>query len=334
MSKSFAPRRGVGGRSAFTLVELLVVIAIIGVLVSLLLPAVQSAREAARRMQCQNQLKQIALAAHNFHDTRNAFPPGFLGDKPVQTATATNDVSWAGVLPNLMPFMEQSNVRDLILANLDPNAPNTPNSMWGQLSSWPVAQTQIPNFICPTDPVMQDGSVAFFVSRFYTYNTGTSFTVSARGYSSPQFGATSYLGCAGGGGNVTDGGWGTYKGIFFNNSKTTFGHITDGSSNTLLFGEAIGGPRSKAPRTLTYTWMAAGAMPTAWGLRNTAAVPSTGPINEIGWYQFGSKHSGGIVNFAKADGSVKSISTQVDHNSYIYVSGMQDTRLPADPSGL
>lgn len=319
-------------RSAFTLVELLVVIAIIGVLVALLLPAVQSAREAARRMQCQNQLKQIALAAHNFHDTYNRFPPGFLGDKPTTTSTATDDVSWCGVLPNLMPFMELNNVSDLITANLDPNRDPAPGSMWG-LTYWPVAQTQIPNFICPTDPGMQDGSVAWYVSRFWTYDTGTSFTISARGYTSPQFGATNYLGVAGGGGDVVSGGWGEYKGIFFNNSKSTFASITDGSSNTLFFGEAIGGPRARAARSITYTWMAAGAMPTAWGLRNTVAVPEGGAVNDIAWYQFGAKHPG-VVNFAKADGSVKAISRNVDHNSFIYVSGRADGRLPANPEEL
>src|SRR5262252_3050074 len=90
-------------RPAFTLVELLVVIAIIGLLVALLLPAVQAAREAARRMQCANNLKQIALAAHNYHDSNGVFPPGHLG---IQYPGE----SWSGwsAHARLLPFLDQS----------------------------------------------------------------------------------------------------------------------------------------------------------------------------------------------------------------------------------
>ena len=92
---------------AFTLVELLVVIAIIGILVALLLPAIQTAREAARRTQCSNNLKQMGLAAHNYHDTFNCFPPGAITDGPC--CGAKSRINWAIAL---LPYMEQSTLYD------------------------------------------------------------------------------------------------------------------------------------------------------------------------------------------------------------------------------
>jgi len=94
-------------RRAFTLVELLVVIAIIGILVALLLPAVQAAREAARRAQCSNNLKQMGLAAHNYHDTFRSFPPGAITDGPC--CSAKSRVNWAIAL---LPYMEQTSLYD------------------------------------------------------------------------------------------------------------------------------------------------------------------------------------------------------------------------------
>ena len=102
------PRRG------FTLIELLVVIAI---LIALLLPAVQQAREAARRIQCKNRLKQIALAAQNFHDSRNALPPGYLGPIPVGTRNNSSNIGTfqqIGVLVFLLPFMELNNLEEQV----------------------------------------------------------------------------------------------------------------------------------------------------------------------------------------------------------------------------
>ena len=103
-------------RRGFTLVELLVVIAIIGILVALLLPAIQSAREAARRTQCSNNMKQLAVAAQNFHDTYGKFPPGAL----VSRVGATTDLDQGiGLLPFLLPYMELNTVSEQITAGMD-----------------------------------------------------------------------------------------------------------------------------------------------------------------------------------------------------------------------
>ncbi|XZE19088.1 DUF1559 domain-containing protein [Pirellulaceae bacterium SH449] len=123
--------------SGFTLVELLVVIAIIGILVGLLLPAVQSAREAARRIQCQNNLKQLALAAHNFHDAYKRFPSGGLPP----TATSGSQFS---ALAQLLPFIEQGNVYAMIDLSVPVQHDANANAR----------NTQISTFLCPSEPRM------------------------------------------------------------------------------------------------------------------------------------------------------------------------------------
>jgi prepilin-type N-terminal cleavage/methylation domain-containing protein/prepilin-type processing-associated H-X9-DG protein len=118
----------------FTLVELLVVIAIIGVLVSLLLPAVQAAREAANRMSCQNNLKQLGLSLHNYHDTYKKFPPARLSSKPKY-----------GHMVGLLPFIEQGNLAD----QFDPTAPLG----FADPVNQPIANTPLEIVRCPSNPV-------------------------------------------------------------------------------------------------------------------------------------------------------------------------------------
>src|SRR5262245_60347417 len=101
MTRRFGRRRG------FTLIELLVVIAIIAVLIALLLPAVQQAREAARRTQCRNNLKQIGLALHNYHDVFSIFPPGNL--QIGECCNADNEITWA---ISILPYIEQTNLQN------------------------------------------------------------------------------------------------------------------------------------------------------------------------------------------------------------------------------
>lgn len=146
-------------KTGFTLVELLVVIAIIGVLVALLLPAVQAAREAARRSSCQNNLKQIGLSLHNFHDTMGYFPPSG------QVAAGATGTSWS-VQARLLPFLEQGNLNNLINFNL-------PYSSQVQ-----VAKTKVPVYQCPSDPNSNrerpDGAITHFPLN-YGVNSGTWF---------------------------------------------------------------------------------------------------------------------------------------------------------------
>ena len=124
-------------RNAFTLIELLVAIAIIGILVGLLLPAVQSAREAARRMQCSNHLKQVALACHNYQSTFRRFPPSAIVE--LNTTVTGNNGSW-GVHGRILPYLEQGNVYESVDLSL----------AWDDQSS--IDGLKIPVYSCPSDP--------------------------------------------------------------------------------------------------------------------------------------------------------------------------------------
>jgi len=142
----------------FTLVELLVVIAIIGILVALLLPAIQAAREAARRMSCSNNLKQIGIALHNYHDTYGSFPPGAV--HPIGITSK----SWS-IHARLLAFLEEENLQDLVDWSL-------PYSAQGA-----VTQTRVATYLCPSDPgdrERPDGSITHYPLS-YGVNMGTWF---------------------------------------------------------------------------------------------------------------------------------------------------------------
>jgi prepilin-type N-terminal cleavage/methylation domain-containing protein len=189
-------------RRAFTLIELLVVIAIIAILIALLLPAVQQAREAARRTQCRNNLKQIGLALHNYLDAHSVFPPSYC---VVPGVTTTVGGQWS-VFARILPYMEQSNLQNLINWNV---AYST------QLN---VATTRVPSYLCPSEPndvIRVNPSTG--VPRDYPSN----FKI--------NFGTWKIY-------DPTNGSGG--DGAFFPNSKMRPANFTDGMSNTLCASEA------------------------------------------------------------------------------------------------
>lgn len=205
-------------RSAFTLVELLVVIAIIGVMVGLLLPAVQAAREAARRMQCSNNLKQMGLAAHTFESAHQAFParkdtrvfaePN--GTKVTRSADATPQVQ-------LLPYVEQAALRDLWDLNYNVNSDGPIHtSIPAKTGANSAARlAEVPFFLCPSDPSSNKQSSA---------------------------GRLSYYACIGGarflGGSDIDGVFAQPNPAAGSTMKgNTFGTISDGTSNTAMFAE-------------------------------------------------------------------------------------------------
>ena len=349
------------GRSAFTLIELLVVIAIIAVLIGLLLPAVQKVREAANRATCQNNLKQIALAAANYESGNGLFPPG-LNVSPKSKDTNSDYVSappyagpYVGVLAYLLPYMEQENVSRLIPSTLfDPNTTagawaynyppydfNTPGGVpdggtpngTGYLK--PAPDTVIKAYLCPSDNAQTatvtlgviDGAGFYIPEMSHVY---VDYVLDWPNFGH-ELGRTNYLGCGGAYGKVavTDNvdfdynykNWGPYTGIYFASSKTKIADISDGTSNTVAFGEYVG-VHIDGHREFTISWMGAGWLVSKWGL-----APIYGDQkNDYTWRQWSSKHPG-IVNFAFADGSVRPISRTADFNTWIYVTGKGDGKV-------
>jgi prepilin-type N-terminal cleavage/methylation domain-containing protein len=280
------PRRG------FTLIELLVVIAIIAILIGLLLPAVQKVREAAARMSCQNNLKQLNLAAANYESSNSVLPPGH------------NTLSYVGTLPYLLPYVEQDNLFKMI----EPTKlviPATGGAWYGG-GAWAAANNRVKTFQCPTDS-SDDLTPANGVWA-YVYTGGGTFNGGSWGPTDyPSLGKTNYAANAG----YLGDGDPALCGPYFANSKTRITAITDGTSNTIGFGEYLGG-RSPGTRDFTATWMGAGAVPTGWGLTQ----PSE-------WYKFGGPHSSGVL-FGFCDGSVRSINRSIDFTQYVYLSGMAE----------
>ncbi len=351
-------RERVRGRKGFTLVELLVVIAIIGILVALLLPAVQAAREAGRRMQCSNHLKQLGLAAHNFHDVYKRMPPGYNGNvtSPNRDAVDTVlgwenpifwNVPWLGVNAYLLPYMEQQALADKIMVdfNVDrlrndpafPTQPSCEQAWWTNGVTVTTAKARIPTLICPsTNPYSASGSV------FQILHCGSQATTLYGGTfaRSNNFGLTNYVGVAGGLGTIPGNWWDQWRGVYGNRTKYSFSDMRDGSSTCLMFGEHLGGcnwSRENVNQRFTRVldsslgWIGAGAMPTAWGLYEEQD-PASLTWGWQGWWMFSADHPG-VVQFTFGDGSVHAMSTGVDYWAFVYASAMKDGN-PVAPEQL
>ncbi len=307
------------GRHGFTLVELLVVIAIIATLIGLLLPAVQSARESARRTRCGNNLRQIGLAMHGHHDSRGRLPPSILARVHSPEMPLLGH-QFVGALFFLLPYMEEAGIYDSVSASLDTSVdhyPGGPTSgslriqpWWTNVAAFTAAQTRIPTFLCPsTNPYANKRTF----SNFYTF-PDTNVEGSNWATPMPQLGRTNYAPSAGGCGNHTRDDWQRYAGMFWSRSRNRFRNVEDGLSKTVAFGEVLGG-YDGATLDLAFTWMGMGDMPSAWGL----AVPLNRPL----WYQHGSQHQG-VLMVGLGDASVRPLSDATDEDVMLFVTGMRD----------
>ncbi len=211
-------------RKGFTLIELLVVIAIIAILIALLLPAVQQAREAARRTQCKNNLKQIGLALHNYHDTYSVLPPGRIRNtySGITSAWYTGNIAWA---PRILAQIEQANIFAKIDWNLGQGTSGTDGDGGVNGVSPTGARRQIiPAFRCPSDP--GTGGVPWITPA----GVRVTGALSNAGYASGN-----YVGAVG----TTTRLNANPPGIFGQNTRAKFRDITDGTSNTMAVSEVV-----------------------------------------------------------------------------------------------
>jgi len=291
-------------RTAFTLIELLVVIAIIAVLAALLLPAVQQSREAARRMSCKNNLKQIGLAMQNYQDAQKVFPPGYISGQPYVDGATDTAPGW-GWATCILPFIEGGTL--YTAANLNVPIQDPQNAT--------VIQSIVPTFLCPSDIVEP---LPFMVPDAF----GNPVALSA---------PTSFAACCGNDdSDTTDE---TGNGIFYRNSSTAPADITDGLSTTIMVGEkAWSNANGIWPGAMSNAVLVRGALntcaPNVPGITNPAStlVLSHAHLNNAvadpdggaGLDDFSSRHPGGS-NFVFADGSVHfihSISANNPDESY------------------
>jgi prepilin-type N-terminal cleavage/methylation domain-containing protein/prepilin-type processing-associated H-X9-DG protein len=299
-------------RRAFTLVELLVVIAIIGILVALLLPAIQAAREAARRSDCINRLRQLSLACMNFHDSRKRFPPA-VSDEPNTESVTPSKTEYAelGYLSFILPYVEFGNLGNLLKSKC--HWQDEPNRTIGYGNA--ITQFRCPsqnnNEITYTDPpggataeeltnlrahyhAVQGAKAKCIIFPFDPYPTKTYTIMTGSCCGDPKCG-----------GNTTNG-------VIYPASKTTIRDIPDGTSHTFLIGEIswncgpqriwlVGGASKTNLDTYVYTsknvfW----PLNTAW--REETGSPASPYANND--MSFGSNHPGG-THFAMCDGSVQ-----------------------------
>jgi hypothetical protein len=328
---------------------LLVVIAIIVVLMSILLAAIQRVREHSKVMLCGNRLRQVALAALHYESDFGRLPPGYIGPKrnnSMDTSTTSGDPEdnqWVGHLPLLLPYLEQNDLAQQIQVNLNPDGQSPP--WWQPDPSSPnpvpadyfVAAHSLTVLQCPSDPSLvtpfQPGGKFGTVVGLHIYHNGPFYNLrryienydDGTGAAYPfVLGTTNYVGVAGSG-KGTSPWWGQWEGAYTNRSATRLVDIVDGKTQTLLYGEIAGRNDFDAvdltiASSLNVSWFGVGALPSGKGLKRAL---------EANWDQFSSHHARG-VQFAFADGSLRTVGYNIDAAVILQLSGIRDGTKPPE----
>ncbi len=333
-------------RKAFTLVELLVVIAIIGVLVALLLPAIQTAREAARRSSCSNNLRQTGLALQNYHDTFKTFPPsGFYG-RPSTTGAPPQLNYHHTWVTAILPFLEQNPLYNAINFNLP--AYDQQINITGV--NVPLQSVEVPTMRCPSDAGYKNGE------QSQTWGFSVTNYVGSEGY---HWWPTAGIGV---GGRPGIGTYGDYSGLFAPTRANGLRDVTDGSSNTVAVAESdsysfccgnwdLGGSGRRRLRGgeavfrtplifaahagivaneggQLYQELDGGSKTSGSFFRSSPYTycPTflTAAAIQADWQAASSVHSGGIVQFCRCDGSVSNVSKSLNVGVWIIINGIQD----------
>jgi len=292
-------------RTAFTLIELLVVIAIIALLMALLLPAVQKVREAANKMLCGSNLRQIGIACHNYHNDFNKLPPGYMGPIPNEQGGNNTNGPHVGLLAIILPYVEQDNLYKQL--QVDWNIKNVTPAWWLNSVNYTWAQTKLKMYVCPSE-TQDDPAIGVGVSSHY-YFTAAGPQIGAQLLPNPAgqpLGHANYAGvCGATGEGVNNPTYAQWRGMMGNRTQLTLGQITvqDGTSNTLMLGEYLASndpvnfPGQTNIKHYSGSWMGVGAGGTVAGL------PA---VKEPPWYCFSSRHPA-VVQFCFGDCSTRGI---------------------------
>ena len=312
--------KSIKNKIGFTLIEVVAVIAIIGMLLALLLPAVQSAREAVRRITCLGRMRQIGIASANFESALQRFQPGYIGS--TQNRIDDMNCTWIGSLAFILPYIDQSelfskieSVRDV---SINASAQNTAlpriKNWWNSGDNFAcqeVARNRVPSFECPSDP--QTSSLIGVIAAVHAIRvTPTRILIARELTPFERAQGISFANYAGASGFSGEGlsNLGSRRGVLFNRSKTKCGDIVDGTTNTILYGELTGewevSASGRKLRTHKFPWIGIGAIPALQGLGT-----------EQGFDRFGSFHSSGLVSFLFADGSTRSLPVGVDLSLFV-----------------